>query len=410
MKIDIKNKRKVITILTIILIVLFLVYLFIMTYNYLLVKNYKNKMYPNVYINSYNISNISLDKLREKVNKIEDEFKSKKIVFLAGKNEYNYTYNDLGLTLDKDKLIKEIIDYHDNIPMSKKVKQIVGDKKKIFTYKVTYNEENVTMFVTNLKQVVDNPGSEAKLTMGADRNLVYEDAISSFNLNTEETTTKLIKYIDNGVSDESFELIGEINEFNESRKLKEIDTKVSTYSTRYNAYISRGRNLEAALRYLDGTIVNSGEVFSYFNVAGPYSKKGYVYYDDVLGNGVCQIASTIYNTTLLGGLEVVSRYQHQKYMSYVPGGRDATVVSNNNQNSLDYKFKNTYKYPIYISAYYGGGVATVEFWSNSNAKEGKEYEVTATSLGNSTYQTYLHTYQNGQEISVTPIARSHYTG
>ena len=128
----------------------------------------------------------------------------------------------------------------------------------------------------------------------------------------------------------------------------------------------------------------------------------------MIGNGTCQIASTIYNTALLAGVEIVERHQHGNQLAYVPGGRDATVVSNGNKSLLDFKFKNTYKYPIYISAYYKNGVATVDFWSNSNAKEGKTYDVESISLGNKTYETYLHTYQNGVDIGRTFLAKTHY--
>lgn len=58
-------------------------------------------------------------------------------------------------------------------------------------------------------------------------------------------------------------------------------------------------------------------------------------------------------------------------MTYVPGGLDATTASKANGAVIDYKFKNTYDYPIYISAYTSNGKVTVEFWSNSRAKDGK---------------------------------------
>ena len=244
--------------------------------------------------------------------------------------------------------------------------------------------------------------------MDNNRNLIYDAAVTSYDLDVDKSYEKLIQYIDSGFIGDKVDLVVNVNDYKESEDLKLINTKVSTFSSKYNAYISRGRNLENALRNIDGTIVKSGEVFSYFNEAGPYNKAGYVYYDDVIGNGVCQIASTMYNTVLLGGLEVVERHQHQKHMPYVPSGLDATVVSSGRYNALDFKFKNTYKYPIYISAYYGGGMATVEFWSNSNAKEGKEYKTSSNSLGGNTYQSYLHTYQDGKLINTKPIARSRY--
>lgn len=408
MKMDKEKRKKVLFVLTTIMVVFLFMYIFIVSYSLTLINNYKYIMYPNVYISNYNISNMKISKLKSKIDSIEKELQNKKIIFIANDKEYQYSLFDLGITINKDKMLTEINNYHNKMSYSKKIMKIFGKNKKTFSYEINYNEDSIKQFVINLKSIVDVLGQNGTLIMQSDRNLVYQEAVPSYLLDIDKTYLKFIEYINKGSWDEKFSLIGEFNTFEDSELLKTIDTKVSTYSTKYNRFISRGRNLETALNYLDGTIINSGEIFSYFKVAGPYHKRGYVYYDKVIGNGTCQIASTIYNTTLLAGLEIIERHQHQKYMPYVPGGQDATVVSSGNISLLDFKFKNIYKYPIYISAYYGNGVATIEFWSNSNAKEGKEYKVSSVPLGNRTYQTYLHTYQNGVEISNNPIAKTHY--
>lgn len=195
-------------------------------------------------------------------------------------------------------------------------------------------------------------------------------------------------------------------ESNESYKL--IDTKVSSFSTEFNPYISRATNLKTGLSYIDGVIINPQEVFSFYKYAGPYNKKGYVFYYEFVGNGVCQIATTVYNTALLGGLEIVKRYPHAKKSVYVPGGLDATVASYASGWNVDFQFKNTYKYPIYISAYAVNGTAHVDFWSNHDAMEGKTYTTESVKLGNRYYQTFLHTFKNGVEIKKEEIAKTWY--
>ena len=67
------------------------------------------------------------------------------------------------------------------------------------------------------------------------------------------------------------------------------------------------------------------------------------------------------------------------------------------------------KYPIYIKAYAVGGEAHVEFWSNSNAKEGKTYETESVSLGGRGYKTYLRTYKDGKMIDRSLIDTTWYT-
>lgn len=409
MEIKGKKRKNLLMILSILLIVFLFVYIFIISYSVRLVSYYKNRVLPYSYIGEYNISNMKTAKIKDKITKIDQELKNHKIKFKANRMVYEYSLSDLGISIDQNKLEKEIHSYLDDLTYSEKINQIFKKKKKVFSYQVVYKDEDIKSFITNLKGVVDQVGNEGKLIMDNHHNLVYQQAVPSYNMNVEDSYKRVISILKKKFKNLEIDLVGEGIDYRDDENLKLIDTKISSYSTRYNAYIARGRNVEASLRFLNGTIVNSGEEFSYFKVAGPYHKKGYVFFDDAVGNGTCQIASTIYNTTLLSGVQVTQRYQHQHQMTYVPPGQDATVVSEGNRNLLDFKFKNTHRYPIYISAYYGGGVATIEFWSNSNAKEGKEYTVSYKALGNRTYQTYLHTWQNGVEISSSPIARSHYT-
>lgn len=403
-----KKKKWLLIILVVVALLIFCAIVYEIYYGYKLISKYNGKMYPNVYIENYDISNVSLSKLKDKISKIEEEYQSKKVVFKNDQKVYEYTLKDIGVGIDKVRLQKEVMTYYKNLSYSQKILIIMGKKSKIFTLHISYKKKDIETFVEKLKNSVDTLSSEGKLIMDENRNLHYQEATSSFALDKDKTLENILNYIKNGMKDENILLVGNGDINTDDSNLKTIDTKVSSYSTKYNTRISRGRNLETALKYLDGNIINPGEVFSYFHYAGPYDKAGYVWYDKMIGNGTCQIASTIYNTVLLAGLEVVERHQHGNQLTYVPGGRDATVVSSGNKSLLDFKFKNTYKYPIYISAYYNNGVATVEFWSNSNAKEGKTYDVESVSLGNQTYETYLHTYQNGVDISRTFIAKTHY--
>jgi vancomycin resistance protein YoaR len=58
-------------------------------------------------------------------------------------------------------------------------------------------------------------------------------------------------------------------------------------------------------------------------------------------------------------LDVTVRRNHQFITSYLPGGKDATVV----WGSQDFKFKNSRKYPIRITTTVSGGVATIQIWT-----------------------------------------------
>lgn len=153
---------------------------------------------------------------------------------------------------------------------------------------------------------------------------------------------------------------------------------LAEFSTNYNPGAKdRTTNLRLASNKINNTVVLPGETFSYNKVVGkrtteagykeaPSYAGGKVVND--IGGGICQITSTLYNAVVLANLDIVSRSNHQFVPSYVKAGKDATVV----YGAIDFKFKNTRKYPIKIKSTVSGGVARVQIYG---MKEETEYEV-----------------------------------
>lgn len=166
--------------------------------------------------------------------------------------------------------------------------------------------------------------------------------------------------------------------------LKDIGTeafpdKLATFTTRYDvSNKDRTTNLNIACQKINEKVVLPGETFSYNKALGVRSaatgyKNAKVYSNgevvDGIGGGICQISSTLYNSVLLANLEIVERRNHQFVTSYVPAGRDATVV----YGMTDFQFKNTRQFPIRIVASAQNGIATVSIYG---IKEEKEYTFT----------------------------------
>lgn len=155
--------------------------------------------------------------------------------------------------------------------------------------------------------------------------------------------------------------------------------RLATFSTNYKASnVDRTTNLKIAANKINGTVLLPGEEFSYnktvgertiaagFKEAATFSNGKVV---DGIGGGICQISSTLYDAVVMANLDVTVRRNHQFVTSYVSAGKDATVV----WGSQDFKFKNTRKYPIRITATVQGGVATIQIWG---IKEDVEYDIT----------------------------------
>lgn len=140
------------------------------------------------------------------------------------------------------------------------------------------------------------------------------------------------------------------------RKLAEYNATdvVATYTTYFDKEeINRNTNIKLAAEKLDGVMLEPDQVFSFNQVVGPRSReRGYKKAPEIIegefvdgvGGGICQVSSTLYNTVLLAGLEIVSRTNHSQPVRYVPLGRGATIY----YDQIDFKFKNTSDYPIMI--------------------------------------------------------------
>ena len=154
---------------------------------------------------------------------------------------------------------------------------------------------------------------------------------------------------------------------------------LATFSTNYQASnTNRTTNLKLSAGKINGTVLLPGEEFSYNKIVGERTiaagyKEAATFSGgkvvDGLGGGICQISSTLYDAVVMANLEITERRHHQFVTSYVGAGKDATVV----WGSQDFKFKNTRKYPIRITATVQGGVATVQVWG---LREEVEYDIT----------------------------------
>jgi len=137
------------------------------------------------------------------------------------------------------------------------------------------------------------------------------------------------------------------------------DTLATMYTQFYTATpndANRGENIKLAVSKINGKILAPGEVFSFNDVVGPRTdaqgyKIAHVYSDgkivDDVGGGICQVSTTLYNAVLFSDLDVQERTNHMFTVGYVPFGRDAAV----SYGSVDFKFKNSSKWPIRIEGW-----------------------------------------------------------
>ncbi|MCX8132156.1 MAG: VanW family protein [Clostridia bacterium] len=161
---------------------------------------------------------------------------------------------------------------------------------------------------------------------------------------------------ENSQADIPFRLIAPKQTENEV-KAKLFKNLLSTWKTSFNTNTeiekNRAQNIKLAVAKINGRILAPGEIFSFNNAVGKRTeqagfKDAYIYVDGKvlpgLGGGICQVSTTLYNSILPLGFQVIERRNHGFTVNYSELGMDAAVA----YGQVDFKFRNSSEWPIKI--------------------------------------------------------------
>jgi len=147
-----------------------------------------------------------------------------------------------------------------------------------------------------------------------------------------------------------------------------IRQQISTFTTEMGPSSSnRIHNVQLMAEYIDGTIIEPGDEFSFNDRVGPRTvergfREGQMIIGSLLvpaiGGGVCQTATTLFNNAFDLGLPILDRRNHSFYISHYPMGRDAAV----SWGGPDFAFRNDLKKGILIKTRYTAATLTFTFY------------------------------------------------
>lgn len=125
-----KSQKKIIFLVGIIFLVVFI--LSVVIFLLLKANYYNNYVLKSIYVDKYNISDVKFNDLNDKIDQISAEILKKNISFNVSSNTFSASYEELGIALDRDSLIKEIKDYQKGLGINNMPKKI-AKKKQIHT-------------------------------------------------------------------------------------------------------------------------------------------------------------------------------------------------------------------------------------------------------------------------------------
>lgn len=385
-------------------------------YEYSVVKEWNNKIYPGITTEGLDVSG----KTKEEASKLlkekqSDKILNKKIVIKTSKKSYTLEYSQITPKYNIDQVVNEAFAYGKDLNLFAKYRLIKGRTGKTYNLKFTYNNKPVNNILAAIEKEVNKAPVNAKIQMS--NGFVITPDQKGVKLQKDKLQKELISKID-GKTGSDIEINAPIEEVKASvtaESLSSINSKISSFSTEFGSISSqeRANNIRLATESINGKVVMPGDTFSFNDTVGQRTaEKGYEaapviignQVDSGLGGGICQVSTTLYNAVLRANIKPVERSHHTLPSHYVPLGMDATVDYGN----LDYKFTNTLKYPIYIASDASGNDVTFTIYSNSS--------LTATSVDitSEVYQTLQPQtqYQDDSTIPVgqTQVVQNPYTG
>ncbi len=160
----------------------------------------------------------------------------------------------------------------------------------------------------------------------------------------------------------------------------------------------RKHNIKNALNSLNKVEIAPNQTFSFNKTVGRRTQaNGYREakiivnneFVDGLGGGVCQVSTTLYNSALLAGLDIVEANKHSKQIKYVKYGFDAMV----NFGSSDLKFKNNTNEKITIITTYSPTSARIRIYGE---KLNCQYKLTNEIVSTTEPETEILYDEKGQ--------------
>ncbi len=133
---------------------------------------------------------------------------------------------------------------------------------------------------------------------------------------------------------------------------------------------NRKHNIKLALSKINGTVLKSGEEFSFNKKVGRRTaangfKEAKIIvggeYVEGFGGGVCQASTTLYNCVIRADMSVTQARNHSLVSSYVSPSFDAMV----NSGSSDLRFVNGGDEPVFLRCYGTDTTAVVEIYGTA---------------------------------------------
>jgi vancomycin resistance protein YoaR len=243
-----------------------------------------------------------------------------------------------------------------------------------YRYQVSLVNERVASWAAALGVVLDHPGKSAKFTLSAERVPSIVPSESGVKVDQEKLRAMILDELTRPATGATRDLAApaavDSSAFTteHAKALLPNLVRTSTFTTSYPPSASRHANISTGASQFDGVVILPGQTFSFWELLGPVTvERGYAYAgaiinnrsdENVIGGGLCQVSTTIFNAVAAQGYDIVERHAHGYYIDRYPIGYDAAVF----EPGVDFKWRNDTTNPVFIWSWSDWTSLTIDVW------------------------------------------------
>src|SRR6266851_5385610 len=244
-----------------------------------------------------------------------------------------------------------------------------------FRYTVTLDQTRVSEWVKALGVKLDRPAVSARYVVNKENTLSVISGVAGIRLEQDKMKALMLsELLRPVVAGSARELVAPSAADSTSFSTQQAQewlpklTRTSTYTTYFPVSKTRHANISTGASQFDGVVILPGQTFSFWSLLGPVNvERGYAYAgaiienrsdENVIGGGLCQVSTTMFNAISTLGYEIVERHAHGYLIERYPMGLDAAVFD----PGVDFKWKNDTATPVFVWSWVSDTSVTFDVW------------------------------------------------
>ena len=244
-----------------------------------------------------------------------------------------------------------------------------------FRYTIALDQTRVSEWVKALAARLDRPAVSARYVVSRENALSVVAGVAGIRLEQDKMKTLMLGELLRPVpSGRGRELVapsavdGTAFSTQQAQAWLPKLTRTSTYTTYFPVSQTRHANIATGASQFDGVVILPGQTFSFWSLLGPVTvERGYAYAgaiienrsdENVIGGGLCQVSTTMFNAISDLGYDIVERHAHGYLIERYPLGLDAAVFD----PGVDLKWRNDTATPVFVWSWVSDTSVTFDVW------------------------------------------------